>query len=148
MYERACGVEWAEKRVKCLRNTYWQFCFLVKLLKVLAIPAIIHYRFKVNNKNTKRRCKNMFKFNNKDTQRRHWNRSDIFNAKFDHISRLLLVFLLLALSMYLFAGMKQLSQLRWKLFLVIWIKMLPELQLMLLLVTIVLNIWDLTKVIS
>ena len=131
-----------------MRNTYWKFCSLVKLLKFLTIPAIIHYLFKVNNKNTKRRCKNMFKFNNKDTQRRQWNRSDISNAKFDDISRLLLVFLLLALSIYLFAGMKQLSQLRWELFLVIWIRMLPELQHMLLFVITVLNIRDLTKVIS
>ena len=39
-------------------------------------------------------------------------RSGVINVKFERILLLLLVFLLLTLSMYLFAGMEQLSQLR------------------------------------
>ena len=63
---------------------------------------------------------------------------------FEHILRLLLVFLLLTLIMHLFAGMDQLSQLCWKLTFLIWIQILLELLLMALLITVP-TIQDLTK---
>ena len=41
LHERDCDLEWVEKWVKFLRNTWWNFCFPVKLLKYLIISAII-----------------------------------------------------------------------------------------------------------
>ena len=45
--------------------------------------------------------RNMFKVNDKDTtlKRRYWRRSGVFIVNFEHISHLVLVFLLLALNM-------------------------------------------------
>ena len=37
---------------------------------------------------------NMFKANNKDTERRHWRSSGVFIVNFEHITHLVLVFLL------------------------------------------------------
>ena len=60
LHERDYCLDWVKKWVKVLRNTWWNFCFLVKQLK---IPENLskHYLFKDNNKNTRRRCKNMLK---------------------------------------------------------------------------------------
>ena len=41
----------------------------------------------------------MFKVNNKKPERRQWGRSGIFIVNFEHISHLVLVFLLLTLNM-------------------------------------------------
>ena len=43
----------------------------------------------------------MFKVNNKDTKRRQWRRSGVFIVNVEHISYLVLVFLLLTLNMQL-----------------------------------------------
>ena len=43
----------------------------------------------------------MLKINNKGTKLRHWRRSGVFNVNFEHISHLVLVFLLLTLSRYM-----------------------------------------------
>ena len=40
----------------------------------------------------------MFKVNNKEPERRQWRRSGIFNVNFEHISHLVLKFLLLTLG--------------------------------------------------
>ena len=40
----------------------------------------------------------MFKVNNKDTRRRNWHRSGVFIVNFEHISHVILVFLLLNLK--------------------------------------------------
>ena len=48
---------------------------------------------------------NMFQVYKKDTRRRHWRRSSVFIVSFEHISHLVLVFLLLTLKMHLPAGM-------------------------------------------
>ena len=40
----------------------------------------------------------MFKINNKVPEQRQWRRSDIFIVNFEHISHLVLLFLLLTLS--------------------------------------------------
>ena len=43
----------------------------------------------------------MLKINSKGTKLRHWRRSGVFNVNFEHISCLVLVFLLLTLSRYM-----------------------------------------------
>ena len=44
----------------------------------------------------------------KTAERRQWLRSGVFIVVFEHISHLFLVFLLLTLSIYFFAGIKRL----------------------------------------
>ena len=59
-------------------------------------PAV-NYTFKVNNRNT-RRCEISSKLTLKKPERRHWGRSGVFIVNFEHISHLILVFLLSTLS--------------------------------------------------
>ena len=63
-------------------------------------PAGI-YLLKVNNRNTRTRCEICSKLTIKTPERR---RSGVFIVNFDHISHLVLVFLLLTLNMQLPAG--------------------------------------------
>ena len=65
--------------------------------KVFALPANI-YLLKVNNRNTRKRCEICSMLTIKIPERRHWRRSGIFIVNFEHISLLVLVFLLLILS--------------------------------------------------
>ena len=61
-----------------------------------------YYMFKVNNKNARASCEICSKLKMKTTERRHWRhwrRSGVFIVNFEHISHLVLVFLLLTLSM-------------------------------------------------
>ena len=53
---------------------------------------------KVNNRNTRTRCETCSKLTIKIPERRQWRRSGIFIVNFEHISHLVLVFLLLTLS--------------------------------------------------
>ena len=53
--------------------------------------------FKVNNRNTRTRSKICSKLTIKIPERRHWRRSGTFIVNFEHISHLVLVFLLLTL---------------------------------------------------
>ena len=53
--------------------------------------------FKVNNRNTRTRSEICSKLTIKIPERRHWRRSGVF-VNFEHISHLVLVFLLLTLS--------------------------------------------------
>ena len=46
----------------------------------------------------------MFKVNKKTQERRQWHRSGVFIINFDHISHLVLVFLLLTLNEHAIAG--------------------------------------------
>ena len=46
----------------------------------------------------------MFQVNNKVPEQRHWRRSGVFTVNFEHISHLVLVFLLLTLNMHLPTG--------------------------------------------
>ena len=62
------------------------------------------FLFTVNNRNTKKRCEICSKLITKTLERRHWHRSGVFIVNFEHIPHLFLVFLLLTLSMHLFAG--------------------------------------------
>ena len=53
--------------------------------------------FKVNNRNTRKRCEICSKLTIKTPEWRHWRRSGVFIVNFEHISHVLLVFLLLTL---------------------------------------------------
>ena len=57
-----------------------------------------NYMFKLNNKNARTRCEICSKLTIKTPKRRSWCRSGVFTVNFEHISHLVLVFLLLTLS--------------------------------------------------
>ena len=57
-----------------------------------------NYMFKVNNRNTRARCEICLKLTIKKPERCHWRRSRVFIVNLEHISHLVLVFLLLTLS--------------------------------------------------
>ena len=59
------------------------------------------YLLKVNNRNTRTRSGICLKLTIKTQERRHWHRSGIFMVNFEHISHLVLVFLLLTLIILL-----------------------------------------------
>ena len=52
------------------------------------------YMFKVNNRNTRKKCEICSKLTIKTPQRLHWRRSGVFIVNFQHISHLVLLFLL------------------------------------------------------
>ena len=56
------------------------------------------YLPKVKNRNTRTRCEICSKSTIKTPERRYWRCSGVFIVKFEHISHLVLVFLLLTLS--------------------------------------------------
>ena len=56
-----------------------------------------NYMFKVNNRNTRPRCEICSKLTIKKQERRHWRRCGVFIVNFEHISNLVLVFLVLNL---------------------------------------------------
>ena len=74
----------------------WQF-------NSLPSPAGI-YLLKVNNRNTRSRCEISSKLTITTPERHQWRRSGIFIVNFEHISPLVLVFLLLILNMKLSPG--------------------------------------------
>ena len=57
-----------------------------------------NYMFKVNNRNTRERCEICSRLTIKTSRQRQWRRSGVFIINFEHISHLILVFLLLTLS--------------------------------------------------
>ena len=57
-----------------------------------------HLLVKVNNRNTRVRCEICSKLTINTPERRQWRRSGVFIVNFEHISHLVLVFLLLTLS--------------------------------------------------
>ena len=57
------------------------------------------YLLKVNNRNTRTRSEICSKLTIKTPERRQWRRSGVFIVNFEHISHLVLVFLLLTLNM-------------------------------------------------
>ena len=68
------------------------FCYFI-------IPNLAGiYLIKVNNRNTKTRCEICSKFTRKTPERGQLRRSGVFVANFEHISRLILVFLLLNMN--------------------------------------------------
>ena len=52
----------------------------------------------VKNRNTKTRCEICSKLTIKTPERWYWRRSDVFIVNFEHISQIILVFLMLTLS--------------------------------------------------
>ena len=60
-------------------------------------PTVI-YMFKVNNKNTGTRYEVCSRLTIKTPEQRPWRRSSVLIVNFEHISHLVLVFLLLTLS--------------------------------------------------
>ena len=54
--------------------------------------------FKVNNRNTRTRYEICSKLTIKTPERRQWRRSGVFIVNFEHISQIVLLFLLLTLS--------------------------------------------------
>ena len=68
------------------------------LLCVTPLFPIRQYMFKINNRNTNARCGTCSKLPIKTPDRGQWHRSGIFIVNFEHISYLVLVFLLLTLS--------------------------------------------------
>ena len=67
------------------------------------IPAGIHL-LKTNNRNIRTICEICSKLTIKTIERRQWRRSGVFIVNFEHISHLVLVFLLFTLNKYLPAG--------------------------------------------
>ena len=65
---------------------------------IVISPANI-YLLKVNKRNGRTRCGICSKLTIKIPERRQWRRSGIFIVNFEHISRLVLVVLLLTLGM-------------------------------------------------
>ena len=72
-------------------------CKHIKTKLEIANPAGI-YLLKVNNRNTRTRCEICSKLTINTPERRHWRRSGVFIVNFEHISHLVLVFLLLTLN--------------------------------------------------
>ena len=65
--------------------------------------------FKVNRKNTRKRCEIVLKVNKKTPELRQWRRSGVLIVSVEHISHLCLVFLLLTLNKRMLAGFKRLD---------------------------------------
>ena len=57
------------------------------------------YLFKVNNRNSRKRCGICSDLTLKTPERRHWLHSDVFIVNFENISQLFLVFPLLTLTL-------------------------------------------------
>ena len=61
--------------------------------EMASFPANI-YLFKVNNRNTRKRCEICSKLTTKTLEWRQWRRSGVFMVNFEHFSYIFLVFLL------------------------------------------------------
>ena len=70
----------------------------VFLSKITVVFPVGIYLLKVNTRNTRTRCEICSKLTIKTPERR-WHRSGVFIVNFEHISHLVLVFLLLTLNM-------------------------------------------------
>ena len=87
--------------ISCVKSV--RIVFFCSVFSRIQSPAG-KYMFKVNNRNTRRRCEICSKLTIKIPEPRHWRRSGIFIVNFEHISHLALVFLLLTLSRKMAAG--------------------------------------------
>ena len=78
----------------------WLFVFAqnISVLEYRDCYPASNYMFKVSNRNTRIRCEICSKLIRKIPERRQWRRSGIFFINFEHISHLVLVFLLLTLD--------------------------------------------------
>ena len=93
-----------ERHWSVLKNT--KNDFLNKMWQLTSSPSnpASIYLLKVNNRNTRTRCEICSKLTIKTPERRHWHWSRVFIFNFEHISHLVLLYLLLTLNMYLPAG--------------------------------------------
>ena len=66
--------------------------FIIKW-KIYNFTTFSNNMFKVNNRNTRRRCEICSKFTIKTPEWRYWRRFGFFTVNFEHISHLVLVFL-------------------------------------------------------
>ena len=90
----------------------------------IPVPVGI-YLLKVNNRNSRARCKMCLKLTINTSERRHWRRSGVFIVNFEYISHLVLVFLLLTLNRQMPTGVVVLK----KVFLAEYFKASPILTL-------------------
>ena len=89
----------------------WSSFLFLTLNKFLRKPVLVtkylfhlicsarNYMFKVNNRDTRTSREICSKLTIKAPEQRHWRRCDVFIVNFEHISHLVLVFLLLTLNM-------------------------------------------------
>ena len=89
---------------KILSYLFVRNCDHFCLNQNLALDPANIYLFKVNNKNTRKRCEICSKLTIKTPERRQWRRSGVFIVNFEHISHLVLVFLLLTSNKLMLAG--------------------------------------------
>ena len=84
----------------------WMFDRLVNipLYSSSKVFSANFYLFKVNNRNTRKRCEICSKLTIKTPERRYWRRSAVFIVNFEHISHLFLVFLTLTWNKKILAG--------------------------------------------
>ena len=83
-------------------------------LELISTFPVGNYMFKVNNRNTRTRCEKCSKLTVKTSELRYWRRSGVFIVNFEHISHLVLVFLLLILSRQMPAGFRDFCDLKLK----------------------------------
>ena len=69
------------------------------LFTIMKSPPVDIYLLKIDYRNTRARCEICSKLTIKTPERRQWRRSFVFIVNFEHISHLVLVFLLLTLNM-------------------------------------------------
>ena len=80
------------KKLKYHNAVWYPSCYPVNI-----------YLFKVNIRNTRKKCETCSELRIKTTQRRQWRRSAVFIGNFEHTSHLFLVLLLLTLNRYMLA---------------------------------------------
>ena len=80
-------------------NVHKLFLLLLESYLCLTQLSASIYLLKVNNRNTVTRCAICSKLTIKTAERRHWRCFGLFVVIFEHISHLVLVFLLLTLNM-------------------------------------------------
>ena len=76
----------------------------VKLNPLISYYLANIYLFKVNNRNTRKRCEVFSKLTIKTPEPSRWRRSGVFIVNFENISHLFLVFLSLTLNKKMLAG--------------------------------------------
>ena len=94
-FDKLCPAEFVDSNF--VDSTPVFLCHLSTLDATLNPVGI--YLLKVNNRNTRARCETCSKLTIKTPERRHWRRSGVFIVNLEHVSRLVLVFLLLTLNM-------------------------------------------------
>ena len=89
--------------VDILSTAEWRGNIQARTPYILAFPANI-YSLKVKDRNARNWCEICSKLVRKTSRQRQRHGFNVFIVNFEHISHFFLVFLLLSLSMYLFAG--------------------------------------------